>query len=421
MRVVGYPHMALDKASACGEARGMRRLYKSLSCVTISCAALATFPMMPAGATTSVTTVVVGTAPWGVAITPDGSKAYIGNSGSSNVSVVNLASATVQATISTGNGAAGVTISHDGQYAYVTNFRSPYTLSTITTSTNAVTSQSADVPSYSTCLGPLYITTSTVSSQMYYACDTYLLAGLASNGTKSGVSLAATYRDIATLPSNGALLAVDATHDSLWFASGGSSVAVGAGATSLAITPDSSTAIVGSLTAQTLSFVDIATRTVTTTLTLGGTPEGIAINPSGTKAYVTDGTNNRVLLVDLSSRSIVSTIALGTSPLKIALTPDGRTAVVTNNSAGTISIIALPADEASGSQVPTAPLQQYARHEGASCEGTAPAWVDFPGLGAVLHEVGWGQSWAQWPNGGTGGFVCTRQPYYTTSGTWAVR
>lgn len=412
--------MALDKAHDFGKAQAMRRTYKALSCAAISCAALATFPVMPAGATSTVTTVVVGTAPWGVAITPDGSKAYIGNSGSSNVSVVNLSSATVQATISTGNGAAGVAISHDGQYAYVTNFYA-YTLSTITTSTNAVTSQSADVPAHSLCLGPLHITTSTVSSQMYYACDTYLLAGLASNGTKSGVSTAATYRGIATLPSNGSLLAVDATHDSLWFASGGSSVAVGTGATSLAITPDSSTAIVGSLTAQTLSFVDLATRTVTTTLLLGGTPEGIAINPSGTKAYVTDATNNRVLVVDLSSRSVVSTIAVGTHPLNIALTPDGRTAVVTNNNAGTISIIALPADEASGSQVPTAPLQQYGRQEGASCQGNAPAWVDFPGLGAVLHEVGWGQSWAEWPNGGTGGFVCTRQPYYTTSGTWTVR
>lgn len=374
---------------------------------------------LPARAAATVTTVVVGTAPWGVAITPDGSKAYIGNSGSSNVSVVNLASATVQSTISTGNGAAGVTISHDGQYAYVTNFYA-YTLSTITTSTNAVVSQSADVPFYSTCLGPLYITTSTVSSQMYYACDTYLLAGLASSGTKSGVSLAATYRDIATLPSNGALLAVDATHDSLWFASGGSSVAVGAGATSLAITPDSSTAIVGSLTAQTLSFVDIATRTVTTTLSLGGTPEGIAVNPAGTKAYVTDGTNNRVLVVDLSSRSVISTIPVGTHPLKIALTPDGRTAVVTNNSSGTISIIALPADEASGSQIPTAPMQQFGRNEKDSCVRQPENLIDFPAL-KELHDQAWGQSWAQWPNGGTGGFVCTRQPYYTTSGTWAVR
>jgi len=63
-----------------------------------------------------------------------------------------------------------------------------------------------------------------------------------------------------------------------------------------------------------------------------------------------------------------------------------------------------------GSSVsPTAPdsppswYQSYGRNAGASC------------------DAGWSPSWAQWPNGNTGGFVCNREIYMTPSGTWSSR
>jgi alpha-tubulin suppressor-like RCC1 family protein len=82
--------------------------------------------------------------------------------------------------------------------------------------------------------------------------------------------------------------------------------------------------------------------------------------------------------------------------------------------------LALPLGEAFGEQVPTAPMQQFARDEADSCGAQPADLVDFPALGNVTN-MSWGPSWAQWPNGGTGGFVCTRQPYYTNLGTWSVR
>lgn len=82
--------------------------------------------------------------------------------------------------------------------------------------------------------------------------------------------------------------------------------------------------------------------------------------------------------------------------------------------------LALSLGHAFGDQVPTAPMQQFARDEAASCDKQPDDLVDFPALGALTH-VNWGPSWAQWPNDGTGGFVCTRQPYYTNIDTWAVR
>lgn len=82
---------------------------------------------------------------------------------------------------------------------------------------------------------------------------------------------------------------------------------------------------------------------------------------------------------------------------------------------------ALPLQSATGNQVPTAPMQQFGRAESDECGVQPENLVDFPALGDRAKDVGWGPSWAQWPNGGTGGFVCTRQPYYTSTDTWAVR
>ena len=85
-----------------------------------------------------------------------------------------------------------------------------------------------------------------------------------------------------------------------------------------------------------------------------------------------------------------------------------------------VSTYALPIRPAYGGQVPTAPMQQFVRSEPQTCERQPDDLVDFPAL-TELKDVKWGASWAQWPNGGTGGFVCTRQPYYTAHGTWDVR
>jgi hypothetical protein len=40
---------------------------------------------------------------------------------------------------------------------------------------------------------------------------------------------------------------------------------------------------------------------------------------------------------------------------------------------------------------------------------------------AASCDLGWSPSWAQWPNGNTGGYVCNKEIYMTTSGTWSSR
>jgi hypothetical protein len=69
---------------------------------------------------------------------------------------------------------------------------------------------------------------------------------------------------------------------------------------------------------------------------------------------------------------------------------------------------------------PRTESQAYAISSDENCVDNAPAWVNWPGL-AGSQYLSWGKSWQQWPNGGTGGFVCVRQPVFITSGTWGTR
>jgi YVTN family beta-propeller protein len=76
--------------------------------------------------------------PYGVAVTPDGTKVYVANVSNQTVSVIDTATNTVPATIIVGLGPTGVAVSQDGSKVYVTNADSD-SVSVIDTATNTVT------------------------------------------------------------------------------------------------------------------------------------------------------------------------------------------------------------------------------------------------------------------------------------------
>jgi YVTN family beta-propeller protein len=84
-----------------------------------------------------VATVPVGNFPNGIAVTPDGSKAYVANRNSDNVSVINTATNTVVATVPVGNFPNGIAVTPDGSKVYVAN-RNSDNVSVINTATNTV-------------------------------------------------------------------------------------------------------------------------------------------------------------------------------------------------------------------------------------------------------------------------------------------
>ena len=88
---------------------------------------------------TVIATIPVGIYPYGLAASPDGSKVYVADFGSNSVSVIPTASNTVIGSpIPVGTNPAGVAVSPDGSKVYVADSGSN-SVSVITTATNTVT------------------------------------------------------------------------------------------------------------------------------------------------------------------------------------------------------------------------------------------------------------------------------------------
>jgi YVTN family beta-propeller protein len=70
---------------------------------------------------TVVDSITVGTNPYSATISPDGSRAYVPNSGSDNVSVIDTAANAVVATVAVGDSPYRAAVNADGTRIYVTN------------------------------------------------------------------------------------------------------------------------------------------------------------------------------------------------------------------------------------------------------------------------------------------------------------
>ena len=131
----------------------------------------------------------------------------------------------------------------------------------------------------------------------------------------------------------------------------GSPISAGEGPQGLAITPDGTTLYAANFGAfavfngqvmqisdgTTVTPIDTATDTAGTPITVGTEPSTIAITPDGTTAYVTNEASNTVTPIDIATNSAGSPITLnatltGTPGYQIAITPDGTTAYVVTRS-----------------------------------------------------------------------------------------
>lgn len=108
----------------------------------------------------------------------------------------------------------------------------------------------------------------------------------------------------------------------------------------------------------TVSIVDLHTRAIIDTITVGIQPSGIAISPDCRYTYATNfntlyavgapqfadltpgqGTIN---IIDTKTREVVApVIVVGESPANIAIAPNGKHAYVTNYTSNTVSVIKL--------------------------------------------------------------------------------
>ena len=190
------------------------------------------------GTNTVTTTIPVGLCPGGVIFKADGTRGYVGNEGSDTVSVIDTSSNTVVDTIAVGDGPEGSALSPDESRLYVVNFFAG-TVSVVNTSTKAV---------------------------------------------------------VATIP-------------------------VGSGPHMLVLTPDGTRAYVPNEASNNVSVINTATNSVIATIPVAANPEIAVIVPEGPTLYVTHNSVavGAVTVIDVASNTVKTTIPIGGSGAGIAL------------------------------------------------------------------------------------------------------
>ena len=252
-------------------------------------------------------TISVAGFPRGVAITPDGSRAYISHFSFQNrVTVIDTLTNTVTATVMVGSSPIGVAVSPDGTRAYVANFSSD-SISIIDTGTNSV---AKTVP---VGFSPFGVAITPDGGRAYV-----------SNLDSDSVSI------------------IDTATESVI----GSPIPVGPFPAGLAVSPDGTRVYVVNFTSSSpvvnasVSVIDTATNTVMATVIIGSGPQEVAFSPDGTRAYTTDLFSNAVSVIDTTAipPTVVATVPTS-GPRGVKVTPDGTRVFVTNEFPGSVTAV----------------------------------------------------------------------------------
>ena len=239
-------------------------------------------------------------APTGVAITPDGGRAYVTSYYSpGSVSVIDTATNITVASIPVGSSPTAVAISPDGARAYVANYGSA-TISVIDTGTNTV------IADLTVGARPIAVTLTPDGQTVYVA--NY------GSGTASVINTA-----------TGTVRA---------------SISVGAEPGGIAVSPDGARAYVANYGTGTVSVINTSTNSVDTNVRVGTHPYAVATSPDGRRVYVTfvSGYSNALVALDTATNTPAAYTPVGAVPKHMAVSPDGSTVYVANTS-GTLSVV----------------------------------------------------------------------------------
>jgi len=233
---------------------------------------------------TIVATIPVGTAPIQAAVTPDGSKVYVVNQGSNDVSVIDTGSNTAIATIRVGASPSGLAVTPDGSRVLISSLNARKVV-VISTSSNKVTA------TWPVVLGSSAIAVSPDGLYAYIANQTNnrvsihnALTGLLLNNPP-GFS---NPNSIAVAPNGGQFYVTNGAANTVAVYNVNTrklitTVGVGVLPTSVAVSPDSSAAYVTNSGDGTLSVINAATNTVTASITIGQTPSSVAVSSVGSQ------------------------------------------------------------------------------------------------------------------------------------------
>ena len=110
----------------------------------------------------------------------------------------------------------------------------------------------------------------------------------------------------------------------------------------LALSPDDSTAWVGSVANRSLQPVDLGSKAAEPEIPVGGPPslpEGVAISPDGSTVYIANSGTDMVVAVNAATKMPKWSLPVPGGPAHLAITPDGKQLFVTDSLANAVTPI----------------------------------------------------------------------------------
>lgn len=280
--------------------------------------------------------------------------AYITNADSKNVSVIDSSELRVLYTIGLkeDSNPHGIAITPDGTYAFVTNYLGSLGISVIKTGTTPETNQKVKeiIPAEHVNLESIAMTP---DGKYAYAADAlqnkiYIVDTQKMEFAGEPIPLEGTPEKIVIAPDGGAAYV---THNFLKFLS---KIDLNKKTVKtipmdrkynrgIAISQDGSKLYVVNSFGY-IVVIDTGTDTIESSISIGGILKNAAVTPDGKFLYVTSSSDNKVYVIDTEAESIKASITVESYPQEIAITPDGRTALVLNKKSDSVSIIAINQD-----------------------------------------------------------------------------
>ncbi|MFE5541229.1 beta-propeller fold lactonase family protein [Streptomyces sp. NPDC056492] len=119
-----------------------------------------------------------------------------------------------------------------------------------------------------------------------------------------------------------------------------STIDVGDDPNGVAVSPDGNRVFVANRLSDTVSLV-VPAAGGSVSVPVGDNPVGVAVSPDGTRAYVTNTISNNmtVITADTIPPSVIATVHVGTRPQDVAIAPNGTRAYVANLLDGTVAVV----------------------------------------------------------------------------------
>lgn len=240
-------------------------------------------------ATKAQTKIEVGAYPQDVAVSPTGKVVYAtvtsgdtGPGGSDVVAAIDTATNKVTADIKVGPAPRQVVFSPDGSTAYVTAETGIYEISTATNKVVRV------IPEAGATNGPQGIAVSPNGATLYV-----------------------------TNPGAGTVVAIDAASGKVIASASGL-----AEPEAVTVTPNGSTLYVADMNSDSVSVLSAATLKTTATVSVGRLPMSVTVSPDGSQVWVGNGFTGDVSVISTATNSVAATLAqgTGTSNLDAAIT-----------------------------------------------------------------------------------------------------